>query len=45
MLIVREGLSPDANLDTRELAKLQLQFEDATVRGDVTFVSSIEIQQ
>jgi hypothetical protein len=41
-LFVRQGLTPDANADTRALTDLQLKFEDATVRGDVAFVSSIE---
>jgi hypothetical protein len=38
----RQGLPPDANADTRALTDLQLKFEDATIRGDVAFVSSVE---
>ena len=41
-LFERQGLPPDANADTRVLTDLQLKFEDATIRGDVAFVSSVE---
>jgi len=41
-LFERQGLAPDANTDTRALTALQLKFEDATIRGDVAFVSSVE---
>src|ERR1700722_19156024 len=41
-LFERQGLPPDANADTRALTDLQLKFEDATIRRDVDFVSSIE---
>ncbi len=41
-LFERQGLPPDANAETRELTDLQLKFEDATIRGDVAFVSSVE---
>ena len=41
-LFERQGLAPDANADTRALTDLQLKFEDATIRGDVAFVSSVE---
>lgn len=41
-LFERQGLPPNANADTRALTDLQLKFEDATIRGDVAFVSSVE---
>ncbi|HTF72414.1 MAG TPA: nuclear transport factor 2 family protein [Edaphobacter sp.] len=41
-LIERQGLPPSANADTRDLTDLQLKFEDATIRGDIAFVSSVE---
>ena len=41
-LFERQGLPRDANADTRALTDLQLKFEDATIRGDVAFVSSVE---
>ncbi len=42
LLFERQGLAPDANADTRALTELQLKFEDATIRGDVAFVNSVE---
>jgi ketosteroid isomerase-like protein len=42
VLFERQGLAPDTNADTRALTQLQLKFEDATIRGDVAFVSSVE---
>lgn len=41
-LFERQGLPPNANADTRALTELQLKFEDATIRGDVVFVSTVE---
>lgn len=41
-LFEQQGMAPDANADTRALTQLQLKFEDATIRGDVAAVSSIE---
>ncbi len=41
-LFERQGLPADANADTRALTDLQLKFEDATIRGDVAFASSVE---
>lgn len=38
----RQALPPDANDDTRALTALQYKFEDATIRGDVAFVDSVE---
>jgi hypothetical protein len=41
-LFERQSLPPDVNVDTRALTELQLKFEDATIRGDVAFVLSVE---